>query len=62
MNFVGNKANLCTSIAWKLYVILFTCVYHLVVRDMVVVVTEELFTYSCNIMIFLVVTDGEILI
>jgi len=48
-------------LAWKLYGIKFTCVYHLVVMDVVTVVTAELFTVSCNVMIFLILTDGEIL-
>jgi hypothetical protein len=43
------------------YGIKFTCVYHLVVMDVVAVVTAELFTVSCNVMIFLILTDGEIL-
>jgi hypothetical protein len=58
---VGNEAYLCTSITWKLYGIKFTCVYHLVVMDVVAVVTAELFTVNCNVMIFLILTDGEIL-
>lgn len=40
---------------------MFNCVYHLVVMDIVVMVIEELFTDICNVMIFLVLTDAEIL-
>jgi len=29
--------------------------------DVVAVVTAELFTVSCNVMIFFILTDGEIL-
>lgn len=61
MKFVGNEAYLCTSITRKLYGIKFTCVYHLVVMDVVAVVTAELFSVSCNVMIFFIFTDGEIL-
>jgi hypothetical protein len=61
VKFVGNKAYLYTSNIWKLYGIKFTCVYHLVVMDVVAVVAAELFTVSCNVMIFFILTDGEIL-
>jgi len=61
VKFVGNEAYLCTSITRKLYGIKFTCVYHLVVMDVVAVVTAELFSVSCNVMIFFIFTDGEIL-
>jgi hypothetical protein len=45
---VGNKTYLCISVVWRMCNIVFGCVYHLVVLNIVVKVTQELFTDSCN--------------